>query len=116
VGDKLSSDNYIVVDNDGDVFQIYEGSMSAKLSLGDYEPILVDTADDVPAVELILGEYSYTEYGTKWTDAANRARTHDGTTAAAVEKVLEKLVNLANKLDEHMKERDAHNPAMMYRK
>jgi hypothetical protein len=33
-----------------------------------------------------------------------------------VEKVLEKLVNLANKLDEHMKERDAHNPAMMYRK
>ena len=27
-----------------------------------------------------------------------------------------KMVNLANKLDEHLKERDAHNPAMMHKK
>jgi len=27
-----------------------------------------------------------------------------------------KLVNLANKLEEHMKEADAHNPAMMHKK
>ena len=27
-----------------------------------------------------------------------------------------KLVKLANKLDEHMKEADAHNPAMMHKK
>lgn len=27
-----------------------------------------------------------------------------------------KIINLANKLDEHLKERDAHNPAMMHKK
>ena len=27
-----------------------------------------------------------------------------------------KVVNLANKLEEHMKEADAHNPAMMHKK
>ena len=27
-----------------------------------------------------------------------------------------KVVNLANKLEEHMKESDAHNPAMMHKK
>lgn len=27
-----------------------------------------------------------------------------------------KLTNMANKLEEHMKEPDAHNPAMLYKK
>ena len=33
-----------------------------------------------------------------------------------VEAIEVKLVNLANKLDEHLKERDAHNAAMMHKK
>ena len=44
-------------------------------------------------------------------------------TDTALEKLLSevadlnvKVVNLANKLEEHMKEADAHNPAMMHKK
>ena len=45
------------------------------------------------------------------------------TNKEALEKLLEqvselnvKVVNLANKLDEHIKEPDCHNPAFMYKK
>ena len=45
------------------------------------------------------------------------------TTRKSVEQLLSdfadlnvKVVNLANKLEEHMKEADAHNPAMMHKK
>ena len=45
------------------------------------------------------------------------------TNKEALEKLLEqvselniKVVNLANKLEDHMKESDAHNPAMMHKK
>jgi len=119
----LSADNYIVVDHDGDVFQIYEGSMSDKLEIGDYEPVLIDSADTVAATDLIVGKYRYVEYGTEWTDAANKARAAATASHAAVEKAIEKLselnikvVNLANKLDAHLKEPDAHNPSMLYKK
>ena len=119
----MSADNYLVVDHDGEVFQIFEGSMSAKMALGNYEPFLIDTADDVSSVESILEDSGYAEYGVEWTSAANKVKVHDDSIEAAVEKVLDKLgelnakvVRLANKLDEHMKERDAHNPAMMYKK
>ena len=33
-----------------------------------------------------------------------------------VEELNKKLVNLANKLEEHLNERDAHNPGVMRRK
>ena len=45
------------------------------------------------------------------------------TTRKSVEQLLSdfadlnvKVVNLANKLEDHMKESDAHNPAMMHKK
>ena len=45
------------------------------------------------------------------------------TNKEALEKLLEqvselniKVINLANKLEDHMKEADAHNPAMMHKK
>jgi exonuclease VII large subunit len=119
----MSADNYIVVDHDGDVFQIYEGSMSAKLELGNYEPILVDTVATVREVNEIIDGYGLIEHGVDWTVTASSAIEYASTPAAAVEKVLEKLdemntkvVNLANRLDKHMKERDAHHVAMLSKK
>ena len=55
-----------------------------------------------------------------WTDDARIAA---GITTKAVSKVIEqlselniKVVNMANKLDEHLKEVDAHHPALMGKK
>jgi hypothetical protein len=128
----MSADNYIVVDHDGDVFQIYNGSMSCKVEDKDYEPTLMDTADTAHEVDAIIDDYGYVEYGIEWTDRANFvAHSSSGDTRilkridladAAAEKAIEKLdelntkvVNLANKMDEHMKAPDAHNPAFMYK-
>ena len=128
----MSADNYLVVDHDGDAFQVYDGSMSCKLEDEDYKPTLMDTADTAKDVDAILEDYGYVEYGVSWTDKATTA-SHDTFEAYAVLKRVEladeathkaldelsklnsKMVNLANKLEEHMKKPDAHNPAFMYK-
>ena len=116
----MSSDDYLVVDHDGDVFQVYDGSMSCKLEDENYKPALMDTVATAKEVDVIIADYGYTEYGVEWTDAATAAAHDVG--GRAIEKALDKIselnikvVNLANKLEEHLKTPDAHNPAFMYK-
>ena len=128
----MSADNYIVVDHDGDVFQLLEGSMSCKLEDEDYKPTLMDTVATAKEVDVIIADYGYTEYGVEWTENATFV-SHDTFEAYAVlkrvaladeathkaldelSKLHTKMVTLANKLDEHLKKPDAHNPAFMYK-
>lgn len=123
----MSSDNYLKVDYDGEIFLIYEGFESNRLDEG-YEPELYDTAGSNDVIREIIMEYGYVEYGIEYTPAAMKARgkqgggyteTADKAVEAAVEQLSElniKVVNLANKLEEHLKEIDAHHPAMMGKK
>lgn len=123
----MSADNYLKVDYDGEIFLIYEGFESNRTEDPDYEPSLYDTAGSAAVVEEIIEEYGlnyYPEYGVEWTGAALEAADKATSTAvkaaeAAVEQLSElniKVVNLANKLEEHLKEIDAHHPAMMGKK
>ena len=54
------------------------------------------------------------EYLKNWREDQN-LRRYD-LLEEALEKLANKVVNLANKLEEHMKEPDSHNPAMMGKK
>ena len=122
----MSADNYLKVDYDGEIFLIYEGFESNREDEG-YEPELYDTAGSATVAEEIIEEYGFAEYGVEYTPAASRG-IHDGpgriniaekAVEAAVEQLSElniKVVNLANKLEEHLKEIDAHHPAMMGQK
>ena len=120
----MSADNYLKVDYDGEIFLIYEGFESNRTEDPDYEPGLYDTAGSAAVVEEIIGECGFAEYGVAWTDAALEAAGRSpSTTSKAVEAAVEqlselniKVVNLANKLDEHLKEVDAHHPALMGKK
>ena len=111
----MSADNYLKVDYDGEIFLIYSGSESSRIEDPDYEPNLYDTAGSAAVVEEIIEEYGFAEYGVEWTGAAYEAvgkTTSDKAVEAAVEQLSElniKVVNLANKLDEHLKEIDAHH-------
>lgn len=115
----MSADNYLKVDYDGEIFLIYEGFESNRLaaSSGGYEPGLYDTAGSATVAEEIIEEYGYVEYGVEWTTSAREAAgmtasTSDKAVEAAVEQLSElniKVVNLANKLEEHLKEIDAHH-------
>ena len=101
--------------------------MSCNIGDEDYKPALMDTVATAKEVDVIIADYGYTEYGVEWTDAASRARTAaygrgDPATTRVLEKTIDalselhtKVVNLANKLDEHLKSPDAHNPAFMYK-
>lgn len=112
----MSADNYLKVDYDGEIFLIYQGFESNRLDEG-YEPELYDTAGSAAVAEEIIEEYGFAEYGVEWTGAALEAADKATSTAvkaaeAAVEQLSElniKVVNLANKLDEHLKEIDAHH-------
>ena len=115
----MSKDNYLLVDHDGRKYLLYEGSMSDNED-PDYEPPLYDVAKTADAANLIIDDYGYAEYGVEWTDDARIAA---GITTKAVSKVIEqlselniKVVNMANKLDEHLKEVDAHHPALIGKK
>jgi len=110
----MSADNYLLVDHDGEMFLVYAGSASDRED-PDYEPLLYDTAETAAAAWKIVEGYGYVEYGTEWTDAAQEASGASLTDRAAtktIEQLSElniKVVNLANKLDEHLKEVDAHH-------
>jgi len=112
----MSADNYLKVDYDGEIFLIYSGSASAREDEG-YEPELYDTAGSATVAHDIIDDYGYVEHGVKWTTSAREAAgmtasTSDKAVEAAVEQLSElniKVVNLANKLDEHLKEIDAHH-------
>jgi hypothetical protein len=106
------------VDYDRDVFLIYDGPLGS---------ILHDTADTARDVISIVGS------SAEWTDKARAAaRPRDAAdqvilkrisvTDKAVEDSLEKIselnikvVNLANKLEAHLNEADAHNVAILHR-
>lgn len=80
------------------------------------DDILYDTAGSATVVDKIIEEYGEVER-VDWTDAALEAAGRSpSTTSKAVEAAVEqlselniKVVNLANKLDEHLKEIDAHH-------
>jgi hypothetical protein len=112
------SDKTWNVDHDGEVFLIYDGPLGGDL---------YDTALTTGDVLASLGDNP-----SLWTDAADaaspesvdyssmlgRVNLADKASEKAIEQLSElniKVVNLANKLAEHMRERDAHNPAMMYK-
>lgn len=122
----MSADNYVEVDHDGDNFLVYHGSMSCVGDIYDdgtcYEPTLIKTVKTEEEVELVVNDIAIIEYGVDWTTAARAAcgpSKFDKVVALSdkhtitLEELSNKLVNLANKLDEHMQERDAHNPGVM---
>ena len=94
------------VDHDGDVFMVWAFP----------EDSIYDTAGSAMVVDQIIEEYGEVA-SVEWTNAALEAagRGSSPTTKAveaAVEQLSElniKVVNLANKLDEHLKEIDAHH-------
>ena len=44
-----------------------------------------------------------------WQEASNNVAKHE----EAINKLIEQVANLANKLEEHMNTADAHNPAIL---
>ena len=115
----MSKDNYLLVDHDGRKYLLYEGSMSANED-PDYEPPLYDVAKTADGIEDMIEEYGAVEYGVEWTDdAKNAARLTMRATSKVIEQLSElniKVVNMANKLDDHLKEVDAHHPALIGKK
>ena len=99
------------IDHDGDVFMIYN------------EIELYDTAGSAEVVDEIIEDCSHVD-SVEWTAAAVAAAGRGGSSAieavaAAVEQLSElniKVVNLANMLEGHLKEVDAHHPALMGKK
>jgi hypothetical protein len=124
----VKPEKYIVVDHDGDVFQIFEGSVSLRDRLSSYEPDFLDTADTARDVIAIIGDDD-----AEWTDKAKsvaypryekedillkRMSVADKAVEDCLEKISElniKVVNLANKLEAHLNEADAHNVAILHR-
>ena len=55
----------------------------------------------------------YTEEDKKWEETMNSLPDKLEIIDAAINKLVDQVARLANKLDEHMKESDAHNPAIL---
>ncbi len=111
---------FLEVDYDGEVFFVRECSTVDDI----FSSVLLDSTPIMEEVDGIIADYNHPYRRVVWTDMATDAKIRSSSALAdkASEKAIEqlselniKVVNLANKLAEHMRERDAHNPAMMYK-